>query len=76
MMNDLGFVINNIDINIVLQKPHINSYISSIRKNLSKIINMHVDKISIKATTADHLGFIGKGEGIMSTATLLLMKNS
>lgn len=76
MMNDLGFVINNIDVNIVLQKPHINPYVSSIRENLSKIIKTHVDNISVKATTADHLGFIGKKEGIMSTATLLLIKKS
>jgi 2-C-methyl-D-erythritol 2,4-cyclodiphosphate synthase len=73
LMTDLGFFINNIDINIVLQKPHINSYIFSIRKNLSNIININIDNISVKATTADKLGFIGKKEGIMSTATLLLI---
>ena len=73
LMTDLGFFINNIDINIVLQKPHINSYIFSIRENLSKIININIDNISVKATTADKLGFIGKKEGIMSTATLLLI---
>ena len=73
LMIDLGFFINNIDINVVLQKPHINSYIFSIRENLSKIINIDINNISIKATTADKLGFIGKKEGIMSTATLLLI---
>ena len=72
-MTDLGFFINNIDINVVLQKPHINSYIFSIRENLSNIININIDNISVKATTADKLGFIGKKEGIMSTATLLLI---
>ena len=73
LMTDLGFFINNIDINIVLQKPHINSYIFSIRENLSNIININIDNISVKATTADKLGFIGKKEGVMSTATLLLI---
>ena len=73
LMIDLGFFINNIDINVVLQKPHINSYIFSIRENLSKIINIDIDNISVKATTADKLGFIGKKEGIMSTATILLI---
>ncbi len=73
LMTDLGFFINNIDINVVLQKPHINSYIFSIRENLSNIININIDNISVKATTADKLGFIGKKEGIMSTATLLLI---
>ena len=73
LMIDLGFFINNIDINVVLQQPHINSYVFSIRENLSKIINIDIDNISVKATTADKLGFIGKKEGIMSTATILLI---
>ena len=75
IMIDLEFHINNIDINIVLQRPHINSYILDIRTNLAKIIDIDIENISVKATTSDHLGFIGQGKGIMSTATLLLIKN-
>jgi len=75
IMINQGYTINNIDVNIVLQKPHINSYIYPIRKNLSKLISIDIDNISIKATTSDYLGFIGEGKGIMSTATLLLVKN-
>lgn len=74
IMINQGYTMNNIDVNIVLQKPHINSYIYPIRKNLSKLINIDIDNISIKATTSDYLGFIGEGKGIMSTATLLLVK--
>tara|TARA_Y100001968_G_scaffold168044_1_gene153861 strand:+ start:642 stop:1124 length:483 start_codon:yes stop_codon:yes gene_type:complete len=76
IMTDNGYMMNNIDINIVLQKPHINSYIHSIRKSLSKLISIDIENISIKATTSDYLGFIGEGKGIMSTATLLLIKKS
>ena len=76
IMTDSGYMMNNIDINIVLQKPHINSYIHSIRKSLSKLISIDIDNISVKATTSDYLGFIGEGKGIMSTATLLLIKKS
>ena len=76
IMTDNGYMMNNIDINIVLQKPHINSYIHSIRKSLSKLISIDIDNISVKATTSDYLGFIGEGKGIMSTATLLLIKKS
>lgn len=76
IMADNGYMMNNIDINIVLQKPHINSYIHSIRKSLSKLISIDIENISVKATTSDYLGFIGEGKGIMSTATLLLIKIS
>ena len=76
IMTDNGYMMNNIDINIVLQKPHINSYIHSIRKSLSELISIDIENISVKATTSDYLGFIGEGKGIMSTATLLLIKKS
>ena len=75
IMNDNEYKINNIDINIVLQKPHLSSYIYSIRQNLSSLIGVDIETISVKATTTDYLGFIGQGKGIMSTATLLLIKN-
>jgi len=75
IMNDNEYKINNIDINIVLQKPHLSSYIYSIRQNLSSLIGIDIETISVKATTTDYLGFIGEGKGIMSTATLLLIKN-
>jgi len=75
IMIDNKYKINNIDINVVLQKPQLSSYIYSIRKNLSSLIGIDIETISVKATTTDYLGFIGKGEGIMSTATLLLIKD-
>ena len=68
------YKILNIDINIILETPHLNSYINLMRENLSKLININVKNISIKATTADRLGFIGAQKGIMSTSTVLLIK--
>ena len=75
IMIENQYEINNIDINIVLQNPHLSSYIYSIRQNLSSLIGIDIETISVKATTTDYLGFIGEGKGIMSTATLLLIKN-
>ena len=74
MMEKEKYKILNIDINIILQTPHINSYIYSMRENLSKIMNLPIDNISIKATTSDKLGFIGSSQGIMTTSTILLNK--
>tara|TARA_Y100000590_G_C15013091_1_gene748403 strand:- start:20 stop:508 length:489 start_codon:yes stop_codon:yes gene_type:complete len=75
IMKKENYIIGNIDINIVLQKPHINSYIESMKKSLSDLMQIDNTKISIKATTSDYLGFVGQGKGIISTATLLLLQN-
>ena len=69
------YSIANIDCTIILQEPHINKYIEIIKINLSKLLNISLSKISIKATTTDRLGFIGKGEGIGCTAICLLCTN-
>ena len=76
LVNKENYKISNVDINIILEKPFINKYITSMRKNLSTLMNTNLDCISIKATTSDKLGFIGKQQGAMSTATVLLIKNS
>ena len=69
------YSINNIDINIILESPKINQYIDTMKNNLSKILYINSNDISIKATTADKLGFIGDQKGIMSTATILVKKD-
>ena len=75
IMKQARYKILNIDINIILEQPHLNSHIFSMRENLSKLISINIKNISIKATTSDKLGFIGAQKGIMSTATILLIKN-
>ena len=75
LMKQEKYSIVNIDINIILEIPHLNPYISDIRKKLSELIQINRRLISIKASTSDKLGYIGGKKGIMSTATLLLVKN-
>jgi len=75
LMHKENYHISNIDINIILEKPFLNKYILSMRKNLGILMNIEYNCISIKATTSDKLGFIGKQEGVMSTATILLAKS-
>ena len=67
-----GFLISNIDSTIILQRPKIGPYISKISKNISKVLELNEDKISIKATTTDYLGYIGQSEGwsVISIATI------
>ena len=63
MVLQAGYYISNIDCTIVLQKPKLSSYIVDIKKNIAKILNVNQNNISIKATTTDHLGYIGESKG-------------
>ena len=76
LMNDEGYKINNIDCTIILESPHINKYIPEMKNNLSSTCEVNLDAISIKATTTDKLGSIGRGEGIASSTIILLTKDS
>jgi len=67
-----GYLINHIDATIVIQTPMLNVYIPEIKKTLATILELDKSQISIKATTTDNLGFIGKGLGwsVLAIATL------
>lgn len=71
-----GYSVVNIDSTICLQKPKIKEYTSEMRKVIANIVNILEDEVSIKATTTEKMGFIGKGKGIMAYATVLLMNNN
>tara|TARA_Y100000590_G_scaffold85196_1_gene95231 strand:- start:1244 stop:1726 length:483 start_codon:yes stop_codon:yes gene_type:complete len=75
IMKEKKYKILNMDINIILEKPYLNTHIFDMRENLSKLMKTDIQNISIKATTADKLGFIGSQKGIMSTSTILLIED-
>ena len=58
-----GYYILNIDCTIVIQKPKLNNYIEEIKKNIANILDLSEKNICIKATTTDHLGYIGESKG-------------
>jgi 2-C-methyl-D-erythritol 2,4-cyclodiphosphate synthase len=69
-----GYTINNIDSVIIIQKPKLKKYILAIRINLSKIVGIPIENVSVKATTVDHLGAIGTGNGWASQAIVTITK--
>lgn len=73
-VKEKNYFINNIDITLILQKPKISPYLIKIRKNISKILNTNIKNISVKATSTDKLGFIGRNEGIACEALVLINK--
>lgn len=70
---DQGYQISNIDCTVVCEAPRINPHRSAIQTHLSNALSIALDRISIKATTSERMGFIGRGEGIAVFATALLI---
>lgn len=75
IMKAKNYKIGNIDSVIACQKPKLSPYIDDMRKVIAEILNTDVENISIKATTTEKLGFIGRGEGISSEAVCLLERD-
>ena len=68
------YSIVNIDSSLCLESPKIKRYSGEMRKVIAGILDISIDDVSIKATTNEKMGFIGKGKGIMAYATVLLKK--
>ena len=67
-----GYSISNIDATVIAQRPKLRPFIDEMRRNLASACNLDIDCVSIKATTEEHLGFTGRGEGISAHAVCLL----
>jgi 2-C-methyl-D-erythritol 2,4-cyclodiphosphate synthase len=68
MVDEKNFIIENVDATIIAQKPKMRPYIDTMRENIAKALNISVDRVNVKATTEEGLGFTGSGEGISSQA--------
>lgn len=67
-----GFKISNLDCTIAMQRPKLRPYIDTMRERLAEVIEISVDRVSVKATTTEHLGFEGREEGVSTNAVVLL----
>ena len=67
-----GYCIGNIDITIILQQPRLSEYIDQMRFAISSTLEININKVSVKATTEEGMGFTGDGTGIAATAVVLL----
>jgi len=67
-----GAEIENIDVTIICEKPKISEFREKIRENVADILSIEIDKVSIKATTTEKQGFLGRGEAIAAQASILL----
>ncbi len=74
LLDEKGWKTGNIDAMVCLEDPKISTYIAQMKKNIAQAIHITEDQISIKATTNEKLGFIGRGEGVVAHAVCLIEK--
>ena len=67
-----GFRVGNVDVTVIAQRPKLLSYIPQMRENLARALDLPLDRVNVKATTEEGLGFTGSGEGIACHAVSLL----
>lgn len=69
-----GYGISNIDCTIAMQRPKLRPYIDTMRERIAEVVGVDVDRVSVKATTTERLGFEGREEGVSANAVVLLIK--
>ena len=69
-----GFYVGNVDATILAQRPRLAPFITRMRENLAKVLGLVPDRVNVKATTEEGLGFTGAGEGIAAHAVALLLE--
>lgn len=74
LLDDNNYIIENIDSTIIAQRPKLSPYIDLMRKNIADALLIDVDRVSVKATTEEGLGFTGEGLGIAVQAVALITK--
>lgn len=72
LMRAKGFSVGNIDATVCLEKPKLNPHIPEMQKVIAKICGVETNDISIKATTSEKMGFVGREEGVMAQAVVLV----
>ena len=69
-----GYRVGNIDATVIAQRPKLAGYIPQMRENIAGILEIEVSDVNVKATTEEHLGFTGRGEGIAAHAAALILR--
>ncbi len=72
MLTDRGYHIGNVDVTLLLQRPKVRPYIHTMRLRLAEAMGISIDKVSVKATTEEGLGFTGSEDGIAAHAVVLI----
>lgn len=74
LVAEKGYSISNVDVTVIAQKPKMLPYIPQMIANIAADLGVSPDRVSVKATTTEHLGFTGRSEGIAALASALIIK--
>lgn len=74
LVKEKGYLISNIDATVALERPKLAVHIPKIRERIADILKIGTDQVSVKATTTEKLGFVGREEGVAAFATVLVAK--
>ena len=74
MAREKGYTVGNVDATVVAEAPKLAPYLAEMRDNISRILGVDLDQVNVKATTEEHLGFTGRGEGMSAYAVCGLEK--
>lgn len=72
LVREKGCKLNNIDTVVIAQEPKLAPYIGRMEKNIAQVLNLELNRVNVKATTTERLGFVGAGEGITAQAIVSL----
>jgi len=75
MLQEKGWRVGNVDCTIALERPKVNPHIDAMKKTMAPLMNIEEDDISIKATTTETLGYVGREEGVNAYAVALILKD-
>ena len=75
LIEERKYAVVNVDTTVCLEQPRLMQYADAMRAIISNILRISIDDVSIKATTTEKMGFIGKGEGLAAYATVLLVRH-
>jgi 2-C-methyl-D-erythritol 2,4-cyclodiphosphate synthase len=74
LIRSKGYFVVNVDSSLCLEAPKIKAYVPSMQSAIAGILGLSIDDVSIKATTTEKMGFVGREEGLVAYATVLLQK--
>ncbi|HYG52958.1 MAG TPA: 2-C-methyl-D-erythritol 2,4-cyclodiphosphate synthase [Flavobacteriales bacterium] len=74
LIKERGYAVSNVDCSVVVEQPKLKPHIDTMRQNIARILEIDTEDVSVKATTNEKMGFIGREEGVVAYAVVLLVK--
>lgn len=72
LLREKNYSVSNVDATVILQAPKLAPHIDDMRKNIARLLAIDIDFVSVKATTNDHMGWIGRGEGLAAHVVVMI----